>query len=747
MRLHDKVLMLALCGAGMACYAQPSQITLGVPPPPTVKSASATAQGVTGGTPIYYWIVVRYPAGLSAAFGPVTATNTVGIPNLSAGNRVLISWAGAPSATGYDVVRNSSPSSPFPCSSCAVVLNTSGTTFSDTGGATFAFPPSGSTFPGAYTASFTADNIDFAVPRTVLNSDLQVNTLYGSCAGCTNIPAGSVIAAGNTGDVQIKSSAGGLAAGPENCVAGAGGACSFSGTVTVGTTVLPASLPVSALTTGASPSSSATVNTAAIQAALNGFSCGGEIYFTKGTWTLNPLTIPNNGCLYVLSGANMDTVVLQAGSDAVSANALITATGSSGTRTYLQMRNLSLDGASHANMNGVYLNWANPDSAIENVKIYGFVTGIVVGNSYAFSATNVTSTANSVDGIRFGFLLDGTTSAFSLNASLINSAFNQNGRYGIKADGTRSLSIIGGNIQTNPVANLLCNLCKGVAISGVYSEATGAAPTEAQFHFTNSQGVVITGQNISNTGTTPIVLVESSDVVVVGLDVEHDSLLTGTAVSANGSTVRILGGTINNLSAGISVSSALGASSVQLTGVTFSSVTVPVTTTASSGNTLDWDNLTSGLLSASSIGAGTNYKYQYTNGLFQVSSGIGVGVAPSTSYHINSQITDATTWAPNTLLPSNRVVNTSATANSFAGWEADVTNSDASQGGCKWGTVASGSFTGDWVLACRNAGTYQEQLRVKGTGAGSTGHATCWNGSAISYCTSVVAADGTCTCH
>jgi hypothetical protein len=32
-------------------------------------------------------------------------------------------------------------------------------------------------------------------------------------------------------------------------------------------------------------------------------------------------------------------------------------------------------------------------------------------------------------------------------------------------------------------------------------------------------------------------------------------------------------------------------------------------------------------------------------------------------------------------------------------------------------------------------------------GNGSTGHATCWNGTKISYCTSLVAADGTCTCH
>jgi hypothetical protein len=31
--------------------------------------------------------------------------------------------------------------------------------------------------------------------------------------------------------------------------------------------------------------------------------------------------------------------------------------------------------------------------------------------------------------------------------------------------------------------------------------------------------------------------------------------------------------------------------------------------------------------------------------------------------------------------------------------------------------------------------------------SGLSGHATCWNGTTISYCTSAVATDGTCTCH
>ena len=41
-------------------------------------------------------------------------------------------------------------------------------------------------------------------------------------------------------------------------------------------------------------------------------------------------------------------------------------------------------------------------------------------------------------------------------------------------------------------------------------------------------------------------------------------------------------------------------------------------------------------------------------------------------------------------------------------------------------------------------------LSVTGTvssGNGSTGHAACWNGTVLSYCTSAVANDGTCTCH
>jgi hypothetical protein len=33
------------------------------------------------------------------------------------------------------------------------------------------------------------------------------------------------------------------------------------------------------------------------------------------------------------------------------------------------------------------------------------------------------------------------------------------------------------------------------------------------------------------------------------------------------------------------------------------------------------------------------------------------------------------------------------------------------------------------------------------TVSGALGHSACWNGTVLSYCTSVVAADGTCTCH
>lgn len=87
------------------------------------------------------------------------------------------------------------------------------------------------------------------------------------------------------------------------------------------------------------------------------------------------------------------------------------------------------------------------------------------------------------------------------------------------------------------------------------------------------------------------------------------------------------------------------------------------------------------------------------------------------------QYSSNATWTPNTTLARVQTINTSATANSAALFLAQTTYSDSTTGGVKFGAVASASFSADFVMANRNAGTYQENLRMtyKGNLYGTSG--------------------------
>ena len=139
-----------------------TQLVLNAQAPPPVSNAGASYNGVpnTPGVSIYYWVVARYPAGTAIPKQSAQVQRTPGAGNLSATNSVTVSWGSMPSATGYDVLRSDTNQFPAQITClCAVALNVSGTTITDTGAGLFQYPPAGVTVATDAQMVQTIDNL------------------------------------------------------------------------------------------------------------------------------------------------------------------------------------------------------------------------------------------------------------------------------------------------------------------------------------------------------------------------------------------------------------------------------------------------------------------------------------------------------------------------------------------------------------------------------------------------------------
>lgn len=118
-----------------------TQLELSAGAPPTVGNFGGSFTGNQGGqTNIYYWIVAKYPIGDSLTFGPLQVGNTFGRHNLGGAQVVNLQWTPVAGAVGYDVVTNVVSVVPlFPCTACAVVLSTAGSTLVDDGTSNLAY--------------------------------------------------------------------------------------------------------------------------------------------------------------------------------------------------------------------------------------------------------------------------------------------------------------------------------------------------------------------------------------------------------------------------------------------------------------------------------------------------------------------------------------------------------------------------------------------------------------------------------
>ena len=224
-RLAVRLLSLLL-GVRAILLAQPmQQLTMWQTPPPQVASASAVYTGtVSGGSQIFYWVVVRYPRGAALPSAPAVASNTPGSANLTASRLVTVSWSSMPGASSYDVLRSNTATYPAQTScTCAVALATTATSVTDTGGALSAYPPS--TLGSASTALFNLqiNNRDEALPylTTDLSPGLMGTRLPLLNTGYTAGQFAQVGADGNLTGVNLTiSSTGAFASAPAACTNG-----------------------------------------------------------------------------------------------------------------------------------------------------------------------------------------------------------------------------------------------------------------------------------------------------------------------------------------------------------------------------------------------------------------------------------------------------------------------------------------------------------------------------------------------
>jgi len=202
-----KTLLLTLISIGglLAQSTPPNQLQIYTPAPSPVRQIGGGTVGQSGSTTLYYWVIARYSSGVAVNTTPVAIFNTVGTANLTASNYVSITWGAVSGATGYDVLRSTTPIYPAnpTCTACAVTLNTPNSSVTDTGAALSDYPPGGLVQSSSTTATIYIDNSN-SVPylNTQLlyraTENLIVGLISGSIANgdCLEYSNGRIVSAG-----------------------------------------------------------------------------------------------------------------------------------------------------------------------------------------------------------------------------------------------------------------------------------------------------------------------------------------------------------------------------------------------------------------------------------------------------------------------------------------------------------------------------------------------------------------------
>jgi hypothetical protein len=162
--------------AATAGWGQYQQFIFQAPPPSMVGGIQATVIGARANTTLYYWVTARYPIGVTMPAGPGRAVGGQAIAGLGMANYNRISWGAVSGATGYDVIRTTTPQFPTngTCLNCVVASNTAAVTFNDVGGGVVNWPTAGTLAARAATAPAVLNNRDANYPFLQFTGELHL---------------------------------------------------------------------------------------------------------------------------------------------------------------------------------------------------------------------------------------------------------------------------------------------------------------------------------------------------------------------------------------------------------------------------------------------------------------------------------------------------------------------------------------------------------------------------------------------
>jgi hypothetical protein len=173
-------------------------------PPRQVPNGNAQLVGNPGPRALYYWVVTRNAAGNSGPAGPFVVQ--FGPNALSSTNSVTITWTPIRGATGYDVLRTSTPNPPSGACNCAVaagVIVSSASDQSDT------------------LQSYTVTTLDPKSADVILTNEGGALKIPNSVAGTQTVTGNQTVQGNQVVNGALTANSG-----------------SFSGAIQAGTTVL-----------------------------------------------------------------------------------------------------------------------------------------------------------------------------------------------------------------------------------------------------------------------------------------------------------------------------------------------------------------------------------------------------------------------------------------------------------------------------------------------------------------------------
>lgn len=172
-----KLTFALLVFASIAAAQQPSQIILGANAPPPPDSISAGISGQPGAAQYAYFVLARYPIGVSALRASELVINAPTV--LTTTNKILVNWSPTAGATSYDLLRTTGNTPNSGCA-CKLLSASSSTSFTDDGLTSLATYTAAGTQPA--TAALILNNRDQSVPQinVSINNGSQVPLLYGN---------------------------------------------------------------------------------------------------------------------------------------------------------------------------------------------------------------------------------------------------------------------------------------------------------------------------------------------------------------------------------------------------------------------------------------------------------------------------------------------------------------------------------------------------------------------------------------